>query len=271
MSNKDTMKRFVGGLMIGGLLLGGGGFALAAATDDNAGTQTSCTTAISGPRMPGMKGMNSELLQPILNSLVSAGTITQEQVNQILDKEKQMDIERQNMREQMQNMTQAEREAYRVQNKPERADMFTQLVTDGIMTQEQVDAIQAAIHDKMTAERQEQLSTVLSGLVEKNLITNDQSTAILNKITELQNARQDQMQSIRDMTPEQREAYSNTNKLEKVNPLAELVTDGTITQAQADEIAKVMPFGGGKGMGMQQGRGNGGGRCGQCAQGNSGN
>jgi|GEM_PF-1449954 len=276
MDNKDTMKRFIGGLMIGGLLLGGGGFALASTTDTGAGTATNAATSIGGPRVPGMKGLNSDLMLSVFDSMVSAGTINQTQADQIIAKEKDLVAEHESMKEKMnsmketiKNMTQAERDAYREQNKPARADAFTQLVNDGIITQAQAVSIRAAFEEKMAAQRQENLSTALNGLVEKNVINSDQSTAILNKLTENQSARQAQMDATKDMTKEQRQAYFEANKPEQVNPLAELVTAGTITQAQADEIAKVIPFGGGKGMGMHQGRGNGAGGFGNCGQGNS--
>ena len=276
MGNKDTMKRFIGGLMIGGLLLGGGGFALASTTDTGAGTATNAANSIGGPRVPGMKGLNSDLMLSVLDSLVSAGTINQTQADQIIAKEKDLVAEHESMKEKMnsmketiKNMTQAERDAYREQNKPARVDAFTQLVNDGIITQAQADSIRAAFEEKMAAQRQENLSTALNGLVEKNVINSDQSTAILNKLTEIQTARQAQMEATKGMTKEQRQAYFEANKPEKVNPLAELVTAGTITQAQADEIAKVIPFSGGKGMGMHQGRTNGGGGFGKCATGKS--
>jgi len=269
MGNKDTMKRFIGGLMIGGLLLGGGGFALAATTDT--GVSSNSIATMGGPRMPGMIGMNSEQLQSILDSLVSAGTITQAQADQIIAKENQWAAERQNMKGQMKNkienlknMTPAERKANRDQNKPERVDIFTQLINDGTITQAQADSIRTAFQDKMAAERQEKFKTALNGLVEKNVINSEQSTAILNKLTAIRSGRQAQMEATKDMTKEQRQAYFEANKPEKINPLAELVTAGTITQAQADQIAQVLPMGGGKGMGMHQGRGNGAGGCGEC-------
>jgi len=259
--------------MIGGLLLGGGGFALANTTDAGVNAQTNSANLICGPNMPGIRGMNSEMLQSILDSLVTNGTITQTQAEQIIAKEKQLAAEQQNMKGQMKNrgeniknVTQAEREAIRNQNKPERVDAFSQLVKEGTITQEQADAIKAAFQVKMAAQRQEQLNTALNGLVEKNVINSEQSAAILNRLTENQDNRKAQMEAVKDMTAEQRRAYLEANKPEKFNPLAELVTAGTITQAQADEIAKVIPFGGGNGMGMHQGHGKGSGGFGKCSQ-----
>jgi len=250
-----TMK-FLGGLLIGGLLLGGGSFALAGSDEAAAENQTNSALKINGPKMPGMQKINSEVTQSVIESLVSAGTLTQAQADQIQAKEKQLESDRKAEIEKIKAMTQEERKAYCQQNKPQRIDLFTQLVADGTLTQEQVDAIKTATRTKMQEQMQEKLKTALSGLVEKNVISNDQSTAILNQLETFQASRQAQMESVKDMTKEQRQEYMKANRPNKINPLAELVTAGTITQAQADEVLKAIPFSKGN-KGMHQGRGNG--------------
>ena len=256
MNRKETIMKFLGGLLIGGLLLGGGGFALAGSDDATAENQTNSALKINGPKMPGMQKINSEITQSVIESLVSAGTLTQAQADQIQAKEKQLESDRKAQIEKIKAMTQEERKSYCEQNQPPRIDLFTQLVADGTLTQEQVDAIKTATRTKMQEQMQEKLKTALSGLVEKNVISNDQSTAILNQLETFQASRQAQMESVKDMTKEQRQEYMKANKPNKINPLAELVTAGTITQTQADEVLKAIPFSKGN-NGMHQGRGNG--------------
>jgi hypothetical protein len=48
------------------------------------------------------------------------------------------------------------------------------------------------------------------------------------------------------ITQEEADKIPTRSKQEKKNPLAELVDDGTLTQAQLDEVAKVVHFGGGR-------------------------
>ncbi|MEA4925807.1 MAG: hypothetical protein VB084_10905 [Syntrophomonadaceae bacterium] len=266
MNNKDAMRRFISGLIIIALLLGGGGLALAATTGTSINAQTNSVALVYGSKLPGgARAMGSDTLQSVLDSLVAANTITQNQADQIMTAAKQLLTDHQNlkgqigdMKEKLKSMTQDERKAYLEQNRPERVDIFTQLINEGTITQEQADEVIKAFQDKMAAQRQEQLKTALNGLVEKNVINDDQVTAILNQLTEFQIEHQAQMDATKDMTRAQRQAYFQTNLPTQVSPLAELVTAGIITQAQADEITKVIPGGGGRNMGMHQERSQGG-------------
>jgi polyhydroxyalkanoate synthesis regulator phasin len=71
--------------------------------------------------------------------------------------------------------------------------LFTTLVSEGTLTQEQADAIRTALQSKMQEQRQVQLSSALGKLVDKGSINTDQSNAILNKLAEVQNTRQQEM------------------------------------------------------------------------------
>lgn len=268
MSNKDAMKRFVGGLLITGLLLGGGGLALAATTNTGTDGQNNSIAPVCGSGFSdkhGMRGLNSDELQSVLDQLVADKTITQSQADQIMTEEKQAQSDRQNLKGQMEtmkekfkNMTQDERKTYLEENKTQKVDMFSQLVKEGTITQDQADEIIKAFQDKIAAERQTELKTALTGLVDKNVIDNEQMTAVLDQLNESKTDRQNQLDTFKDMTPEQRQAYFKANQPAKGNPLAELVSAGTITQAQADEIIKAIHGDGGRGMGMQKNHSQGG-------------
>jgi polyhydroxyalkanoate synthesis regulator phasin len=267
----------LGGLLIGGMLLGGGSLALA--SNDNAtGSQSGATTQVCGSEKFGGRGpVNSTEMQPVLDGLVTAGTLTQTQAEQIQSEIQQLDSERQTQRDQMQsmtqeerqaerdkmqNMTEEERQAYFGQNGPAKQDLFTTLVSEGILTQEQADAIRTAMQSKMQEQRQAQLNTALSTLVEKGNIDSAQSTAILDKLAEVQNTRQQEMAAMSKLTPEERQAQMQANKPERINPLADLVTAGTLTQAQADAVQQAIGHFGGS-QGDQGPRGPGAGREGK--------
>lgn len=273
MSKRITMQKVLGGLLIGGMLLGGASLALAS-NDNPTGSRSGAAAQFCGAEKFGGRGpVNSTEMQPVLDGLVIAGTLTQAQVDQIQSEIQQLESERQTQRETMQsmtqeerqaergkiqNMTEEERQAYFEQNKPAKQDLFTTLVSEGTLTQEKADAIRTALQSKMQEQRQAQLSTALSTLVEKGSIDSAQSDAILNKLAEVQNTRQQEMAAMSKLTPEERQAQMQANKPDRVNPLADLVTAGTLTQTQADEVQQAIGhFGGRQGDQSQKGCGSG--------------
>jgi polyhydroxyalkanoate synthesis regulator phasin len=255
------MQKMLGGLLIGGMLLGGASLALAG-NDNPTGSQSGAAKQYCEAEKPGGRGpVNSAGMQPVLDSLVTAGTLIQAQAEQIQSEIQQRESERQAQRDKMQsmiqeerqaerdkiqNMTEEERQAYFEQNRPAKQDLFTTMVIEGTLTQEQADAIRTALQSKMQEQRQAQLSTALSGLVEKGSIDAAQSDDILDKLVEAQNTRQQERETMSQLTPEERRAQLEANKPEHLNPLADLVTAGTLTQSQADEVQQVIGHFGGR-------------------------
>ncbi len=266
MDNIERMQKLVGGLLIGGLIIGGGSFALAGSETAGANTQTRSTAAIHGQKMPGGQKFGPGLNQTVIDTLVANGTLTQAQVDLIKAKQNEMDAARQTQMDTMKDMTKEERQAFREQNKPEKINLFQQLINDGIFTQAEVDTIQAAMRANMEAQRETSLTTALNALVENNVITSDQSYAILEKINAQEAARQAEMGAAKDMTQAERKAYRQNNKTEKTSIFAELVTAGTLTEDQADQVSKALHFQGENGKHQGTGNGNKGGR-GSCEQG----
>ena len=268
MANQSKMGRIIGGLLIGGLLLGGTSLAMADSTAAWSGNANTGRAGWCGKMAPGPKSFNSETMQPILNSLVASNQLTQAQADQILARQQQLQTDRQQQREQMRDKTPAEREALREQKQAGRVNLLAQLVNEGVITQEQADAIQTAMQEQRKATQQERIASSLSGLVEKQVITTEQAAAVQNKLSEMQSARQAEMEKLRDMTPEQRRAYMKENR--PANPLSELVTAGVLTQEQADQIHQAVgPSAPGSCMhkcqGMHRGQGNAGGQPGPQA------
>jgi len=251
MGSRIKMSRIIGGLLIGGLLLGGTSLAAADNTASSSAPVNEMRAGMFGKMGPGPCDFDGAGMQSVLNNLVASNQITQAQADQIIARQKQLQTERQQLREKMRDMTKAERETLRKQNRAEKVDLLTQLVTEGTITQEQADAIKTAMRDQRATRQQERLSAALNGLVEKNVISSEQSIAIVSKMTAMMNDRQAEMEKMRGMTAEQRRQYMKDNR--PANPLAELVTSGVLTQEQADQVQTVLGHPG-KGEGMHRGQ-----------------
>ena len=121
-------------------------------------------------------------------------------------------------------------------NKMEKTDLYSELVTSGILTQAKADALKASEQIQREAERKLELSTKLAKLVTDKTITQDQSDKIKTALINEEAIVKANSEKIKAMTEEQRKAYMEANKASHVNPLKALVDNGTITQAQADKV-----------------------------------
>jgi len=154
-------------------------------------------------------------------------------------------------------MTDAERQAYFDSIKCDGPiDIFGDMVSSGVITQAQADAIKGAMPQNRQQpgggfDRGGGMAGIggrkldLSGLVAAGTI--DQATA--NKITAYMDAkdaeRQAEMDKAKDMTDAERQAYfesiNGTKCSGPTNIFDEMVSNGVITQAQADAIKGAMP------------------------------
>lgn len=248
MGRQTKMGRIIGGLLIGVLLLGGTGLALAGGNLSGPAPAELDKAGRHGNKAPSGEDLDGQAMQSILNSLVASDQITQTQADQILTRQQQLQTESRLRKDHWQGMTQPERKAMREQNQSDRAALLTQLVREGVITQEQADVVRAAMQQHRKALQQERASTALNSLVDKQSITAEQAGAVQAKLNEMQNARQAGMEKMRGMTPGQRRAYMEEKR--PANPLSELVASGVLTWEKADQIHKVLgpPAQGGRGM-----------------------
>ncbi|MGK0468366.1 hypothetical protein [Clostridium sp.] len=173
-------------------------------------------------------------------------------------------------------MTVTERQAYMKVNKPVKDNIITELVTANLLTQDQATKIQATIPQKnkggkYKGEQGNPLVSVLKTQVTAGTITQaeaDQATAVLKTkedtkkaemiaqkatkdamtsaektaaITALKTTKDAEKTKLNAMTVTERQAYMEANKPAKENIFTNLVTDGILTQDQADKIQASMP------------------------------
>jgi competence protein ComGC len=82
------------------------------------------------------------------------------------------------------------------------------------------------------------LKTRLDALVTAGTITQAQEDSILQYVNEKDAERKAEMEKVKNMTKEERDAYFKDKTKEKFDLFSELVSKEIITQAQADEISK---------------------------------
>jgi len=159
METKRTLVKALGGMLVGGMLLSGGTvFAQVSINDgDNAGKNPavqSQTVHGKGNHKAGCKAFQANLEQ-----LVKDGVITQEKADQIkvfMDKRRQ---EKQERREQWKKLSPEEHKALKEKWKKENAgrghgNLFSDLVKNNIITQQEADAIKAKMKEKLSRQHQ---------------------------------------------------------------------------------------------------------------------
>lgn len=160
-------------------------------------------------------------------------------------------------------ITQAESDSittYLTANKNDmKADMFASLVTNKILTQEKADALKAYLGTQRALIETQQLKTEITKFVTDKTITQAQADQVVTALTAAQVARKAAFDKAATMNAADRKTYLESLKAKEVNPLTGLVSNGTITQAQADKIGPALRCGmgddGGRGRGGHGGRG----------------
>jgi hypothetical protein len=128
--------------------------------------------------------------------------------------------------------------------KPEKADLFVELVAEKILTQKKADALKTSMEAKMKAQRQVDLNTKINVFVTDKTITKAQATKVIAAINADEVTKKVARDKARTMTETERKTYMDSLRGNEVGPLKALVTDKTITQAQADKLIEGFRIGG---------------------------
>jgi predicted transcriptional regulator len=191
-------------------------------------------------------GKDSTDFSALLKELVSDGTITQATADKITAYQNDQQAARQAKMDKLKNMTAEQRKAYFDANKPSKDNTskkpspFDGMVQQGILTQQQADSIMQKLHDKQEANEQTALKTQLDKLVTAKTITQDQATKVLDYMNKLDSDRDAEMQKVQAMTQAERDAYFKSQAGQKQDPLAQLVTNGTLTQHQLNAVQRAL-------------------------------
>ncbi|OJU16005.1 MAG: hypothetical protein BGN88_12110 [Clostridiales bacterium 43-6] len=129
----------------------------------------------------------------------------------------------------------------------EKTDIFAALVTGKVLSQEKADALKTYIETQRVQKEEKSLTDTLNQFVTDKTITQAQADTIKAAVLKAEQERKAEMEKVKAMTEAERNAYFESKKDTFVNPLAALVTDGTITQAVADKITSELHIGFGPG------------------------
>lgn len=184
---------------------------------------------------------NQQRISDSLKILVEKGTITQEQSDKILKQFEDAKKDREVLAQKMENMTLKEIRQYMQDNQGKPQNPINQLVSDGVINQEQADAFRATMKETAQKQNQQRISDSLKALVEKGTITQEQSDKILKKLEDTRKDREALFDKTKDMTPDERRQYMQDNKEKPQDPISQLVADGTITEDQAKAIGEILP------------------------------
>ena len=198
------------------------------------------------------QAQSQQQISDALKVLVDKGTITQEQSDNILKGYADAAANREAQAQKIENMTVKEARQYMEDNRGKQQNPLDQLVTDGVITQAQVEAFQNAMAENAQKQNQQRIADDLKALVDKGTITQAQVDKILAKLDTVQKDQEALREKIKNMTAEERQQYMKDNKAKPQNPISQLVSDSTITQDQANALGGIVER---HGMGGMEGKG----------------
>ncbi|MCJ7690893.1 MAG: hypothetical protein MUO60_16475 [Clostridiaceae bacterium] len=123
-------------------------------------------------------------------------------------------------------------------------DLFKELVKENILTQAKADALKTSQEATMMVQRQANLNTKINVFVTDKTITQAQATRVIAAINADEATKKVARDKASNMTETEKKTYMDSLRDNEVDPLKALVTDGTITQGQADKLVEVFHIGG---------------------------
>ncbi len=89
---------------------------------------------------------------------------------------------------------------------------------------------------KVDTEINQNIDANLKNLITSNTITQDGANKIKDVLNRTEGSKKTISEKTKTITAKENQIYINSNKINNINPLTSLVSNGTITQAQADKI-----------------------------------
>lgn len=124
--------------------------------------------------------------------------------------------------------------------KKEKGGLFSQLVTEDILTKEKSELLREKMHTKGSKIRMEEMQKGLATLVDNKVLTIEQKVKVEAVIMERHGQRKEEFKKMKTMNEKEKEEYVKKVRDTDSDPMKALVDDGTITKQQMKEIKKVI-------------------------------
>ena len=170
-------------------------------------------------------------LETVIEDSVVSGSITKDEGDKVLEY-----VKTKHLKGSEENKT--DKKCKNGKCEGERGGLFTDLVTDGILTKEKSDALRERMHVKNTELRNEKLQKGLNTLVISKVLTKEQSIKVKDAIMARDAERKEDYKKMKDMNEKERKEYMKKNKSKKINPIKVLVENGTINKSSRKRNTK---------------------------------
>lgn len=189
-------------------------------------------------------GPGGEMMLKDTDALVEAGIISQETADSIAAYQQEKSEAREAEMAELKEMTEDERKAYFESKKEEEStgpvdkmSCLDDMVEEGILTQEEADAIEAYLEEHVREQRQENIEDTLSGLVDDETITQAQMESIVEYLDEACENRG----ANKTIDADSENSSSGRKGRGGMKTMFDsLVEDEILTQAQADAVADAL-------------------------------
>lgn len=242
MFKEKRYSQILAGMLVVGLLITSGSFALASDASSAASPNSGLGFLFGHGDRGGRDGHD---LQEVLDQLVEDSVITQDQVDEFNDlmeeKKAEMDIKRSaatspGSDDNEQPAPPQGNGAMRGPGKSPGLNLLDEAVSAGIFDDDDAAAIKEAMQKNTRDQAQDRQEEWADELVEADLITAAEGEAILEYLTTMREHRQTEMEKIKEMTEEERQAYFKENQNERTDLFAALAEADIITEEQVQDI-----------------------------------
>ena len=174
-----------------------------------------------------------------------SGLLTSSEISKIKRYLEDKKVEQDEEFETLKDKTEEERKAYFEENKDKKGDMLSDLVSQGIISEEQRTALKEIfLQDKPFSKfegKQRGSENIVNHIQESGIFSDNEIAQIKEYLEEKKIEKNKERESLKDKTEEERKVYFEQNKGQKKDIISELVSNDIITQEQADKLKETMP------------------------------